>query len=73
VYLGYPVPGGNKYMNLALQVGGVPKIETIKYARESRGSQICETLSWRCPAKTANYKPDFSSERVPHISKPETV
>jgi hypothetical protein len=27
--LGYPVPGGNKYKNLALQVGGVSKIETI--------------------------------------------
>jgi hypothetical protein len=26
--LGYPVPGGNKYRNLALQGGGVPKIET---------------------------------------------
>jgi hypothetical protein len=30
--LGYSVPGGNKYRNLALQVGGVSKIETIKYA-----------------------------------------
>jgi hypothetical protein len=38
--LGYPVPGGNKYRNLALQVWGVSKIETIKYAHESRGTQI---------------------------------
>jgi hypothetical protein len=38
--LGYPVPGGNKYRNLALQVGGVSKKETIKYAREFRGTQI---------------------------------
>jgi hypothetical protein len=30
--LGYPVPGGNKYRNLALLVGGVSKIETINYA-----------------------------------------
>jgi hypothetical protein len=30
----------NKYRNLALQVGGVSKIETIKYAHESRGTQI---------------------------------
>jgi hypothetical protein len=27
---GYPFPGGNKYRNLALQVGGVSKIGTIK-------------------------------------------
>jgi arginase family enzyme len=38
--LGYPVPGGNKYRNLALQVEGVSKIETIKYAHESRETQI---------------------------------
>jgi hypothetical protein len=25
VYLFYPVPGGNKYWNLALQVGGAQK------------------------------------------------
>jgi hypothetical protein len=34
------VPGGNKYRNLALQVGRVSKIETINYAHESRGTQI---------------------------------
>jgi hypothetical protein len=34
------LPGGNKYRNLALQVGRVSKIETIKYAHESRGTQI---------------------------------
>jgi hypothetical protein len=33
--MGYPVPGGNKYRNLALQVGGVSKIERIKYVQES--------------------------------------
>jgi hypothetical protein len=31
--LDYPVPGGNKYGNLALLVGGVSKIETINYAQ----------------------------------------
>jgi hypothetical protein len=36
----YPVPGGNKYRNLALLVGGVSKIETINYAHKSRGSHI---------------------------------
>jgi hypothetical protein len=40
VKLGYPVPGGNKYKNLALQIGGVSKIEKINYAHESRGTQI---------------------------------
>jgi hypothetical protein len=29
---GQPVLGGSKYRKLALQVGGVSKIETIKYA-----------------------------------------
>jgi hypothetical protein len=38
--LGYPVPGRNKYRNLALLVGRVSKIETIKYAHESCGIQI---------------------------------
>jgi hypothetical protein len=38
--LGYSVPGGNKYRNLALQVGGVSKIETINYAHESSEAQI---------------------------------
>jgi hypothetical protein len=38
--LGYLVPGGNKYSNLALQVGGVSKIETINYAHKSHGTQI---------------------------------
>jgi hypothetical protein len=27
----------------------------------------------RCPAKAEKYRPDFSSERVHHINKPETV
>jgi hypothetical protein len=40
VILGYSVPGENKYRNLFLQVGGVSKIETIKYAHESRGTQF---------------------------------
>jgi hypothetical protein len=36
--LGNPVPGGSKYRNLAFQVVGVSKIETIKYVHESRGT-----------------------------------
>jgi hypothetical protein len=60
-------------MNLALQVRGVSKIEAIKYAHESRGTQMWERLHLPCPAKAENYRPDFSSERVPHINKPATV
>jgi hypothetical protein len=71
--LGYPVPRKNKYRNLALLIVGVSKIEKINYAHESYGTQILERLHWRFPAKTENYRPDFSSERAPHINKPETV
>jgi hypothetical protein len=35
VYLGHPVPGGYKYGDLALQVGGVSRIGTIIYGLES--------------------------------------
>jgi hypothetical protein len=59
--------GGNKYSNLALQDEEVSKIEIIKYAHESCGTQTGERLCWRCPAKTKNYRPDFLSDRVtPH-------
>jgi hypothetical protein len=44
VYLGHPVPGGYKYGDLALQVGGVSRIETIKYGVESRGTQTRKRL-----------------------------
>jgi hypothetical protein len=60
----------NNNRNLALQVGGVSKTKTIKYAHESRGTQTQERLRWRCPATTENYRPDISSERAPHINKP---
>jgi hypothetical protein len=36
-----PVPGGYKYGNLALQVGGVLN-ETVKYGREFCGTSIQE-------------------------------
>jgi hypothetical protein len=32
--------GGNKYRNLAFQVRGVSKVETMKYAHESRGTHL---------------------------------
>jgi hypothetical protein len=65
--------GGHKYRNMALKVGGLLKIEPIKYARESRGTQTEQRLRWRCAGKTANYRPDFSSERAPHTNKSVTV
>jgi hypothetical protein len=68
-----PVPGGYKYRNLALQVGGVSKIETIKYSHESSGTQIRQIVRWRGPEKTEKYRPDFSSKRAPHINKTENV
>jgi hypothetical protein len=37
---------------------------------ESLGAQISESLSRLRPAKTENYRPDFSSERATHIKKP---
>jgi hypothetical protein len=39
--LGHPVPGGYKYGNLALQVGGVSD-ETVKYGREFCGTSTQE-------------------------------
>jgi hypothetical protein len=41
VYLGHLVPGGYKYGDLALQVGGVPN-ETVKYSREFCGTSTEE-------------------------------
>jgi hypothetical protein len=43
--LGHPVPGGYKYWDLALQVGGVSRIGTIKYGFESSGTVLARTGS----------------------------
>jgi hypothetical protein len=69
VYLGHPVPGGYKYGDLVLQVGGVSRIGTIKYGIESRGTQTGTGLLWREPASTVNYRPVLSSERALQTSK----
>jgi hypothetical protein len=45
VYLGHPVPGGYKYGDLALQVGGVSRMGTIKYGLESHGTVLARTSS----------------------------
>jgi hypothetical protein len=61
------------YGNPALHGGGgVSKIETIKYAHESRGTQARERLRWQGPV-TENYRLDFSSERASHVNKPATI
>jgi hypothetical protein len=51
-------------------LGGI-KMETLKYARESRGTQTWERLRWRFPARTENYRPDFSSEMAPISTNPQ--
>jgi hypothetical protein len=72
--LGHPVPGGYKYGDLALQVGGVSRIGTIKYGLESRGTQTRAGLLWRGPAATVNYRPGLSSEReLQQNNKPATA
>jgi hypothetical protein len=58
VYLGDRVPVAYKYGDLALQVGGVSRIGTIKYGLESRGTQARAGLRWREPAATVNYRPE---------------
>jgi hypothetical protein len=67
VYVGHPDPGGYKYGDLALQVGGVSRIGTIKYGLESSGTQTRAGLRWRGPAATVNERPIFSSERLPQF------
>jgi hypothetical protein len=73
VYLGHPIPVGYKFGDLALQVGGVSRIGTIKYGLESRRAQTRAGLRWRGPAVTVNYRPVLLSERElntnPKLSK----
>jgi hypothetical protein len=51
VQLGYPIPVGYKYRNLALHVGGVSKIETIKHISNgmTRSPTRVETFSSNNP------------------------
>jgi hypothetical protein len=50
---------------------GSLKSETVKYGRESQGTQIRERLRWQGPAAYINDRPVLSSERAPH--KNQTV
>jgi hypothetical protein len=69
----YPVPGGNKYKNLALQVGAVSNTETVKFGHESNGTQAQERWCWQYPATTENYRSNLLPVRAPRISKPVAV
>jgi hypothetical protein len=73
VYLGHPVPGGYKYGDLTLQVGGVSRNGTIIYGLESRGTQTRAELRRRGPAATVNYRPVLLSERALQNNKSPTV
>jgi hypothetical protein len=46
--LGHPVPGGYKYMDLAVKVGRVSN-GTIKYGREFCGTSTQVSLLWQGP------------------------
>jgi hypothetical protein len=70
-YMGHAVPGGYKCGDLALQVGGVSRIETIKYGIESRETQTRVGLRWLRPAVTVNYRPVLSSERALQNKNPQ--
>jgi hypothetical protein len=54
--LGHSVTGAYKYGDLALQVGRVSRIGTIKYGLESQVTQTRAGLRWREPATTVNYR-----------------
>jgi hypothetical protein len=68
-YLGHPLLGGYKYGDLALQVGGVSRIGTIKYGLKSV-TALARTSS---NSKLQNYRPMLSSVRALQNNKPATV
>jgi hypothetical protein len=50
---------------------GSLKSERVKYGYESHETQTQEWLHWWGPATLVNDRPVFSSERAPHMNKPE--
>jgi hypothetical protein len=52
---------------------GSLKSETVKYGRESQGTQNRERLRWQRPAAYTKDRPVLSSERAPHENKIVTV
>jgi hypothetical protein len=72
------VEAGSNTSTVTLRVvGGDEKgsheSETVKYGRESYGTQTRERLRWRGPAAIVNDRRVLSSERAPHMTKPVTV
>jgi hypothetical protein len=47
--------------------------ETVKYGRESHGTQTRQWLPWRGKAAIVNDRPVLLSERPPRINRPATV
>jgi hypothetical protein len=71
--MGYPVPGGYKYGDLAFQVGGVSD-ETVKYVRVLRDFDLRVTVLARPRSNcTVNYSTILSSERALQNNKPAIV
>jgi hypothetical protein len=70
VYLGNPVPGGYKYGDLALQVGGVSN-ETVKYGREFCGTSTA--LARPRSNCTVSCRPVLSSGRALQGGKPANL
>jgi hypothetical protein len=52
---------------------GSLKSETVKYGRESQGTQTRERLRWQAPAAYTKGRPVLSSEKAPHKNKTVTV
>jgi hypothetical protein len=69
----HPVPGGYKYRNLALQVGGVSN-EIVEYGREFCWTSTQDWLLWQGPEAIVqvNYTPILSSDRAPYSKNPES-
>jgi hypothetical protein len=70
----HPVPGRNKYRNLAIQVGRFSN-ETVKYGHEFCGTWTGKWLLCQGPEAIVwvNYRPVLSSNRESHIKKPAIV
>jgi hypothetical protein len=71
--MGHTVPGGCKYGDLALQVGGVSD-ETVEYGREFYRTSTKSDCSGMVQKQfTVNYRPVLSSERALQNNKPATA
>jgi hypothetical protein len=77
---GNPVPGGISgppcSWGISIRGPGPPGLgslesETVTCGQESRGTGTREWLRWRGPAAIVKDRPVLSSEREPHINKPQ--